>query len=125
MKVYLSGPMSGQVDYNKPAFFRAAAELRCMNHEVINPAETDKDAEGIAWESFLRKDLASIVHCDAIALLPGWDKSKGARFELFVCYVLGMHIIYAADGKAVERSVIIKSLLYWITKELFKDADSQ
>lgn len=125
MRVYLSGPMNGMVNYNKPAFFRAAAELRCIGHEVWNPAETDKDAKGTEWSDFLRKDLASIVYCDTIALMPGWEKSKGARFELFVCYILGMHIVYANDFKPVDAGLVTKTLLYWIMNEVFNHVSTK
>ena len=37
--VYLSGPMTGLPDFNRPAFHAAAAALRAQGYVVINPAE--------------------------------------------------------------------------------------
>ena len=39
--VYLSGPMTGLPDFNRPAFHAAAAALRAQGYVVINPAEVD------------------------------------------------------------------------------------
>lgn len=72
--VYISGPMSGLPELNFPAFHAAAAQLRADGYAVISPAEitTDHDAK---WEDCLRKDIAQLVGCDAIAMLPGWENS--------------------------------------------------
>lgn len=111
MKVYLSGPMRGIKDFNFPAFDAAASFLRSEGHEVFNPAEKDRDHDptGISWKSengdiakaeatgvfdrreAIRADLAYIIdHADAIALLPGWDQSKGANAELWLARFLDL-----------------------------------
>lgn len=102
MKVYLSGPMTGLPDYNKPAFFRAAAELRCYGHEVINPAEHESLAKGTAWADYIRKDLVLLAQCDAIALLPGWQNSRGARLEVYIALNLGMTCLDAGRGTPMD-----------------------
>jgi Domain of unknown function (DUF4406) len=111
MKVYLSGPMRGIPDFNFPAFDAAAAYLRSQGHEVFNPAEKDRehDPTGVSWKSptgditkaeatgvfdrrvAIRADLDYIIdHADAIALLPGWFKSKGANAELWLARFLDL-----------------------------------
>lgn len=111
MKVYLSGPMRGIKDFNFPAFDAAAAYLRSHGHEVFNPAEKDRehDPKGKSWKSAtgditaaektgmfdrrkaIRADLDYIIdHADAIALLPGWDQSKGANAELWLARFLDL-----------------------------------
>lgn len=80
MRVYISGPMTGYRDYNKPAFLSAENKLRAAGYEVFNPASfkvnDDFDIKGIALI-----DLAALSECDYIYLLDGWQKSKGARAE--------------------------------------------
>ena len=38
-RVYIAGPMTGLPDFNYPAFNAAAAKLRALGLEVLNPAE--------------------------------------------------------------------------------------
>ena len=101
MRVYLAGPMSDHINYNKPAFFRAAGELRCKGYFVLNPAETDNESKGVGWEDFLRKDMRMLMEADTIALLPGWESSRGARFELYVAMTLGLHVMDAETGREI------------------------
>lgn len=93
MLIYLAGPMSGLPDWNYPAFHAAAAELRATGHEVVNPAEVNPDTT-TPWATCLRQCLIELARCEGIAMLPGWDRSKGARLEHHVATELGMPAIY-------------------------------
>ena len=109
MKIYLAGPMTGIPHFNYPAFNAAAAALRAAGHTVFNPAEHDiemfgkdisnpsGDAEQAAAEhgfdrrAALKADLAWICdNAEAIALLPGWENSSGARAEFALASALGL-----------------------------------
>ncbi|PKQ59754.1 hypothetical protein B5566_02620 [Mycobacterium sp. MHSD3] len=92
--IYISGPMSGLPEHNYPAFNAKARELRAQGHEVINPAELPEPAEEQPWDWYLRRDLAELVKCTHVVLLPGWSKSRGAQLEYGVAVQLGMHITY-------------------------------
>jgi hypothetical protein len=95
MKLYLSGPMTGIPEFNFPAFHKAAASLRASGYEVVNPAELDAaDTTPMAWEDYLRRDLRVLLDCQGIALLPGWENSRGAKLESTVALALGMRPIY-------------------------------
>jgi hypothetical protein len=95
MRVYLSGKMTGLPDLGFAAFSRAAASLRASGYEVINPAELDAaDAAPKEWHEYLRRDIAQLVTCDAIALLPNWTDSRGARLERHIAKELGMREIF-------------------------------
>ena len=87
MKIYISGPMTGYPDLNRAAFNAKAAELRAQGHEVVNPAEMP-EIPGGTWADYMRADLKVMLDCEAIYLLPGWRKSRGARVEHFVARVL-------------------------------------
>lgn len=115
LKIYLAGPMTGIVEFNFPAFHAAAAQLRAEGHEVFNPAEADIErhdgvdisignvngdpAVAAAQHGFDRRvalgqDLDWIcAEADAVALLPGWQASKGATAERAVALALGLQII--------------------------------
>lgn len=114
MKIYLAGPMRGIPNFNFPAFHAAAAALRSQGHEVFNPAERDVERDGTDWgkavptgdlataqakgfslRAALGDDLAYICsEADAIALLPNWERSKGANVEKATAEALGLEILY-------------------------------
>jgi hypothetical protein len=107
-KVYCAGPMSGHVDYNFPAFFAASEFLEQQGYTAINPAQLDIDAgyplerlKLLTPEEFqeflkgaMKRDLDAIQSCDALVLLPGWEKSKGARAERAVAEWAGLRVGY-------------------------------
>lgn len=91
MRIYLSGPMTGIPDNNFPAFREWAARLRADGMEVVSPAEIQ---EAGTWELCLRADIRELCTCDAIALMPGWEGSKGANLELHIAHRLGMKVMH-------------------------------
>lgn len=113
-RVYLAGPMSGIPEFNYPAFAKATAELRAKGYEVFSPAENDGDRlsadKGIDIETgkvvdparfrtFLREVFAEDMEyickkADAIAMLPGWENSGGARAEWAAAHMLRLEFIY-------------------------------
>ena len=91
-RIYISGPMTGLPGLNFGAFHCAAAQLRALGYEVVNPAEKQSETEDLSWEEYLRQDLQQMLTCDTIALLPGWETSKGAHLELHVAHRVGMRV---------------------------------
>lgn len=91
-KIYIAGPMSGLPEFNYPAFNAEAERLRSLGHEVLNPAENPVPECG-TWAGYMRLALAQLVQCHTIRLLPGWEKSSGARLEEHVAMRLGLRII--------------------------------
>lgn len=80
-RIYISGPMTGLPEFNFPAFNAAADALQLRGYSVVNPAELNPDVTTSRY-TCLRVDLAALVQCDALALLPGWEHSPGARREV-------------------------------------------
>lgn len=106
MIVYVAGPMTGIADFNFPAFDSAARVLESQGYTVLNPAQMDRDvgfdpSAGHASAEFLRdalrRDLAAICGADAIAMLPGWEHSGGAKIEWMLAAHLGLEIIYLSE----------------------------
>jgi hypothetical protein len=92
MRIYLAGPMT------QTAFHTAAYVLRRQGHEVFNPAEEDIKRQGFDV-SDLRAALSADTkyiceEADAIAMLPGWENSKGARAEHALALALGHRVMY-------------------------------
>lgn len=114
MNVYLAGPMRSIPEFNFPAFFAYAKQLRAEGHSVFNPAERDNDRHGtdiskgnatgsleaatkdhgFNLREALGADLAYICGtADAIAMMPGWENSKGANAEKATAEALGLKVI--------------------------------
>lgn len=88
--LYIAGPMTGHDDYNRPAFHQAAAQLRGAGYHVISPAETPQSTAAPEWADWTRASLKRMLDADAVATLPGWQTSRGARLEIHVAAQLGM-----------------------------------
>jgi uncharacterized protein DUF4406 len=115
MRIYISGPMTGYLNYNWPAFEEAAEYYRNKGWEVVSPTEIDEEMgtviverllDGTVWEvkaapgfdydAVLANDLEAVAKCDAIYLLPKWEFSNGARLELATALDLGLEVIVGA-----------------------------
>lgn len=113
-KIYVAGPMRGIPEFNFPAFHAATAKLRAEGYMVFNPAERDNERHGVDvskgnltgdeaiaakehgfnLREALGEDLEFICrHADVVALLPGWQNSKGAIAERATAVALGLEVM--------------------------------
>ena len=99
-RIYIRGPMTGFPDLNFPAFNNMAAKLRASGHQVINPAEIEHVSD--EWVDCLRLDIIHLMECGSVALLPGWESSKGALLEVHIARALGMTVVNAHDLVSME-----------------------
>lgn len=128
MKVYVAGPMTYLPQFNYPAFDAAAANLRARGHEAVSPAEEDGPEVRAAALASVDGDPSSIAHLgqthgdflsrdvkiiadggiEAIFVLEGWAKSKGARHETFVgSRMVGLPVVcYTCDVEVPLWSLI-------------------
>ena len=90
MRVYISGPMTGYPAFNYGAFNAAEKVLADLGHEPLNPARHPVQE---SWSDYLRLDLVDVVRADAVAVLPGWEASRGAALEVHVAHALGMTVL--------------------------------
>ncbi|MCF5228580.1 DUF4406 domain-containing protein [Pseudomonas sp. PA-5-4G] len=95
-RVYVAGPMTGIEDFNYPAFNAVADQLRALGYEVENPADHGV-VEGAQWADYMAYDLTRLGLCGVIALLPGWEKSQGAKLEVLIAERLGMTVVNTHD----------------------------
>lgn len=96
-RLYLSGLVSGggllpdtEIDRRREAFARAAAVLRGLGYEVVNPCEEPQDAA--SWADYMRRHIPVMCGCDAVVLLPGWAESRGAVLEVFIAQQVGVQV---------------------------------
>ncbi len=77
--VYLAGPMSGVVDYNRPAFNAVSARLNEAGCVVFNPAA---EPDGLSELAYMQIAMARLPHATQVICLPGWELSEGAKTEV-------------------------------------------
>jgi nucleoside 2-deoxyribosyltransferase len=96
-KHYLAGPMTGLPLHNWPVFEATCISLRSKGFLIISPHELNEGEQHKEHTPerrlhCMRVDLHALIDCDAILLLPGWQKSQGATFEFEVARRLGLEI---------------------------------
>lgn len=90
-RIYIAGPMSGIPDYNRPAFLTAERLLTSVGYSVWNPARNGLPLDA-PWDQHMRTDIAVLMTCGRLALLPGWQRSKGAGIEHDLAVSVGCDI---------------------------------
>lgn len=106
--------MRGLPDWNFPAFDEAETRWRNAGHTAFSPAQTDRalgygpDHQGGIehLKHVMLNDIAAIYHADALALLPGWEKSRGAAVELALAQFLELPIYDAVTMEEIEPKPI-------------------
>lgn len=78
--IFLSGPMTGFPDYNRPLFNHAAQVLTEQGHIVLNPAW---HPDGLEHSQYLHMCFAEIDVADTLVQLPGWSRSVSAAREFY------------------------------------------
>ena len=132
MLLYLAGPMTGIKDLNYPAFLKAEERLVAAGFEVASPHRIDQlnpvpcghaeDRDGVryithvagcddcvsrTWQWYMKKAVKMLVDCDDMALLPGWQRSRGATVERNLGVSIGMNPMYVDIWiRAVEAGTV-------------------
>ncbi len=91
-RIFISGPMTGLPNHNFPVFDTAARRLERAGWEVVNPADNFGGRTDLPRSSYLRADVVLLLQCDALAVLPGWEASLGAKIEYLLARELGMPV---------------------------------
>ena len=99
-KVYISGPITGMPEENKPAFAAEAARLLALGYQVENPADVVLP-DGATWADFMRADIPRLLACTHIRMLDGWTMSRGARLEHHIAISLGLEVLTDCDLQEV------------------------
>ena len=80
-KVYIAGKITGDENY-RLKFLKASQYLERDGHVVISPAVLP---ENLTPADYMRICFSMIDCADAVAFLPDWKQSAGARLEHQYC----------------------------------------
>ena len=98
IRVYLSGPITGlsEEEYTR-RFATAERHYEAAGYEVVNPVtigqELQKTIPQPTWGDYMKVDLEALATCTHIALLEGWENSRGAQSEKREALKLGLEIM--------------------------------
>lgn len=117
--VYIAGPMRGRRLFGFPDFDHAESVAQFYGFLAVSPARLDRDSgfdpaslgddwdwnklpDGFNIRETLARDVDALLKCDCIAMLPGWEKSSGARMELSAALAAGLEVLDAVYFKPME-----------------------
>ena len=95
-KIYLSGKISGLRICEAIKNFESAENQLKKYAIIVNPMRLSHDHDK-SWQSYMKEDIKALMYCDAIAMLPNYESSKGALIELNLAKSLGFEIIYLKE----------------------------
>lgn len=108
-RIYLSGPITG-IKNCKELFDKKKKEFERLGFTIINPMELFHDSEVIRLEYlvkqnkitedelhniYMKRYISEMVNCDFIALMNGYEKSKGCKMEIQIGIMLQIPIMCA------------------------------
>ena len=106
-RIYISGPITNNPNYVTD-FLKA--ELNIISHldwpytEIINPVSVSESLpDSFKYEDYMTIDMILLTRCDAIYMLRGYEKSKGAIAELLMAKNMGLEIIYESEEQNEQR----------------------
>lgn len=101
-RIYVAGPYSAATDAGVQANIDMAhahaQHLVNLGWNVFTPHKNSAHFVGQPQEFWYLADLEWLEICHAIYMLPHWELSKGARYELEYARSRGIEIFYAKDG---------------------------
>jgi nucleoside 2-deoxyribosyltransferase len=95
-RLYLCGPITGLPNHNRDAFNEAESALRSAGFDVFNPLENGLPVDA-PWEHHMRTDIAQMMVCDGLAVLPCAHYSHGASIEIALARKLKIQPIRALE----------------------------
>lgn len=106
MRIYIAGPYrdptTSGVDRNIGVARDVMAELLRLGHTPFCPhamtARCERDYPDLPDEVYLRTDMEWLRLCEAVVLLPRWDKSSGTAAEVDEAERLGLTIYHDIEA---------------------------
>ena len=113
MKIYISGGITGVENFMEK-FSKTEELLKEKGYEVINPARINAELpKSTTYEEYMRMSFLLLDMADAIYMMNGWEKSKGARMEFWKSYQTEKRIIFSDGdmGIGLDMDCITKEII--------------
>lgn len=104
MRIYIAGPMTGMPDFNYPTFRAVAARLTEAGFIAVSPLDNGLPTDA-PWAAHMRADLPMLMTCDGVAMMDGWQASKGANVERNAAMGVGIWCMPVNAWLGVARAV--------------------
>ena len=98
-RIYLAGPISGRerketIQHFDEVESKIARTAGSNNIKIYteNPVRICPPQD--EWHRAIKRCVSALVSCDGIALLQGWQRSKGATLELKLAQTLHIPVVY-------------------------------
>ena len=105
LRIYISGKISGKEEEAKHEFAKASEDILARGFVPVNPFYNGLDGKD-SWERHLAVDILTLLGCDAIYQLPGWELSQGARLENEVAMLAGIPVCKTRSQKENDEKVV-------------------
>jgi len=95
-QIYLCGPVSGRKRHEAANHFAAVEKkIRAATSDLVYTSNPMRFCPpDLGWHEAMRTCVGELVRCGGIALLRGWQKSKGAALELKLAQDLRIPVVY-------------------------------
>lgn len=127
--IYVAGPYStgcpDELQENVFAARRAGAQLMAKGHTPIVPHTNFDYAGQEQWRSIMDCCLDLIHRVDAVFMLPGWERSLGARAERYAAYATGRTVYYDLQDVPDIKHLLPKDDLCEVPNEYIVQASSR
>ena len=98
MKIYIAGKITNNPDY-RIDFLKAETHLKLkdIDNIILNPATTVATIQGLEHSEYIHICKAMIRVSEAVAFLPNWKESVGAKLEMDYAIRKGKEIIFLEE----------------------------
>lgn len=90
MWLYIIGPMAKNENLNRAAFEDAQDKLWGTGYHVLTPY--DVVSPNMSYEKAMKASINTMLTCDGVALLEGWNENKNTKLEKEVATMCGLNV---------------------------------
>lgn len=103
MRIYLSGPITNEKNY-RLNFMRAENTLRShvKGSVVVSPMRLGDILPNGSHKEYMELCYSLVSMSNVMVMLPGWEKSRGARKERSLAQEMNMHIFELNDMDSIK-----------------------
>lgn len=90
MWLYVIGPMAKNENLNRAAFEDAQDKLWDAGYHVLTPY--DVVSPNMSYEKAMKANINTMLTCDGVALLEGWNEDRNTKLEKQVAIECGLDV---------------------------------